>query len=178
MLVSDTHTTTPATPPSSHHSSSRLRPCQRGWRQKLWAGTLALFLVGQVAQADIIITVQEVGGNVVISYSGMVDTRDFPTMNVNPNLGHMTPSNGSLAFAGAWDSFDTYGFAPFNLTFGTGNIICTAASMATARRAAARRACAMTSRHMSTSSPAWAGRHRRRSARTGRRSPRRCGCEL
>ncbi len=112
----------PAT--SSVHSPNsprtrRLRSCQRGWRQKLWAGTLALFMMGQ-AQADIIIQGEEVGGNVVLSYSGRVDTRDFPPLGSPGTFGHVG-TDGRIAFSTfTFTTWDGYDFAPFDMSFGTG----------------------------------------------------------
>ncbi|MGV3661329.1 MAG: autotransporter outer membrane beta-barrel domain-containing protein [Prosthecobacter sp.] len=105
--------------PSPRISHAGLRPCQRGWRQRLWAGTLALFLMGQ-AQADIIIQGQEVGGNVVFTYAGSMDLTGLPAPGSPASFGQLSPS-GRIAFADfAFTTWDGWDFAPFDLNFGPG----------------------------------------------------------
>lgn len=86
----------------------------------MWAATLALFLMGQ-AQADILIYGQEIGGNVVISYAGSVDLTGFPGMQTSQTFGNASPPTGTLAFSTfTFTTWDGYGFAPFDLSFGPG----------------------------------------------------------
>lgn len=112
--------TTSSPDPSSSPRTSGLRSCQRGWRQKLWAGTLALFMMGQ-AQADILITGQEVGGNVVLSYSGNVDLTGFPALSNIGTFGQSS-SYGAIVFAtSAFQTLPTYYFPVFDFSYGPGN---------------------------------------------------------
>lgn len=77
-------------------------------------------MMGQ-AQADIIIQGQEVGGNVVFSYSGSVDLTGFPGMQTAQTFGNASPPVGTIAFSTfTFTSWDGYSFAPFNLSFGPG----------------------------------------------------------
>lgn len=77
-------------------------------------------MVGQV-RADITIQGQEVGGNVVLSYSGNVDLTGFPPVGPTQTFGNASPPTGTIAFSTfTFTTWDGYSFAPFNLSFGPG----------------------------------------------------------
>ena len=85
-----------------------------------WISILTALLLGATAQAALIITIEEVGSNVVATASGTLNLADLTTPGGGnfPN-GAISPVNGWLI--GGIGSYDTYNGATGGSAFGTGN---------------------------------------------------------